>query len=95
MCHARIRIPQSLQQYTGGNGEILVDGKTVAEALASLYGTYEAIMDQVLDGDGNVHRHLGLELDGKDIRTLEGLTSRLESGDVLSIIHLEQTTSTG
>lgn len=90
MCHATVRIPAALRMYTGGNSEIDVDGKTVAEALASLYGTYDAVIDRVQDRDGNLRRDLTLELGGRNIRTLNGLDSKLTAGDVVSIVSMEQ-----
>jgi len=95
MCHAKVRIPAALCKYTGGNREIVVDGRTVAEALASLFGTYDAVIDKVQDRDGNLRRDLQLQLRGTDIHSLNGLDSELETGDVVSIVSLEKAREAG
>lgn len=86
MCHATIRIPESLRPLAGGNGQILVDGETVAEALAWAYGTYEALMDRIRDGNGSLRPRFSLLLGETDIRQLDGPGSRLRNGDVLTLV---------
>ncbi|MFH0944576.1 MAG: MoaD/ThiS family protein [Planctomycetota bacterium] len=95
MCRATVRIPAALRKYTGGNGEIVVDGRTVAEALASLYGTYDAVIDRMQDRDGNLRHDLVLKLGGQNIRSLNGLESELTAGDVVSIVSMEQARNAG
>ncbi len=95
MCHTKVRIPKTLRKYTGGNGEVSVHGKTVAEALASLFGTYETIIDRVVDRDGNLKRTLEVRLGGRNIKALAGMDSALSNGDELAIVSLERAISAG
>ncbi len=85
MRNIRIRIPSTLRRYAGGRSEVLARGATVGEALASLYGTYGAIMDWLADGKGGLNGLARVLLDGRDIRTLAGLASPVQGGEVLSI----------
>lgn len=86
MCHATVRVPEGLRGLVGGNGEVMVDGSTAGEALASLFGVYDDVIDHVTDGTGRLLPHMQLLLGATDVQELCGLSSRLRNGDVLTLV---------
>jgi len=86
MSHATIRIPTPLRTFTKGSDEVRVEGATVAQALANLGEVCPGILERVLDKDGNLRPFVNVFVGPKDVRTLSGLATALESGAVLSIV---------
>jgi molybdopterin converting factor small subunit len=83
---ATIRIPTPLRGYTQGSDEVHVRGTTVAEALANLGEQCPGVLERVLDKDGKLRPFVNVFVGSKDVRTLQGLSTRLEGGAVLSIV---------
>ncbi len=81
-----IRIPTPLRSHTGGADEVRVEATTVAEALAALGRRHAGVLERVLGADGEPRAFVNLYLGSQDIRSLDGLATRLADGDVLAII---------
>ena len=79
-----LRIPRVLRRYSGGAGEVLVRGATVAEALEDLFRLWPDLRLRVLDPRGEVHPYLRLF---RNDAQLEGaLDAPLVDGDLLEIV---------
>ena len=86
MSRSIIRIPSPLRPYTGGAGEIPVEGATVAEALAELVRSYAGLAGRILDAKGTVRPFVNVFVGETNVRTTGGLDTPLESGSVVSIV---------
>jgi len=86
MSHATIRIPTPLRTFTKGADEVRVTGTSVREALADLGEKCPGILDRILGDDGKVRSFVNVYVGATDVRTLEGLATKLADGAVLSII---------
>jgi molybdopterin converting factor small subunit len=81
-----IRIPTPLRSFTSGADEVHVEAETVGEALAALGRAHEGIAERVLGADGALRPFVNVYLGPQDIKTLEGLDTKLVANSVLSII---------
>ncbi|MGH2396705.1 MAG: molybdopterin-synthase adenylyltransferase MoeB [Gammaproteobacteria bacterium] len=86
MSKITIRIPMPLRSYTGGADEILVDAATVRDALTTLGTAHDGILTRVLSPDGELRQFVNVFVGGRNVRSLDGLATRLSDGDVVSII---------
>jgi sulfur-carrier protein len=81
-----IKLPTVLRVQADGQATVAVDGASVGEVFATLVERYPGLRGNLLDGEGNLHKFVNVYKDDDDIRYLEGLDTKLESGDVLSIL---------
>ena len=81
-----IRIPTPLRPMTEGRHEVEVEGSNVREVLSGLFVNHRGLRERLLDEKGEVRRYVNLFLNKEDIRHLDGLQTKVERGDVLSIV---------
>ncbi|MBN1605034.1 MAG: MoaD/ThiS family protein [Polyangiaceae bacterium] len=80
-----VRVPGPLRSLTCGERELIVCADTVRGAIDAMEQLHPGIRDQLLDARG-VRRFINIFLDGEDIRSLDGLETRLEDGDQLDLV---------
>lgn len=71
-----------------GVGEIevvLEDEDTVGSVLARLAAEYPALGEHIFDRDGNLEGYINVFVNGRSIRFLDGLHTRLSEDDVLAL----------
>jgi molybdopterin converting factor small subunit len=83
---AVIRIPTPLRGYTHGADEVRVECATVRDALESLGREHSGILERVLDARGELRPFVNLFVGPDDVRTLDGLSTRVGEGAILSIV---------
>jgi len=86
MSKATIRIPTPLRSFTGGAGQIEVEGTTVGQALDVLGRRHDGILERVLDADGRIRGFVNIYLGESDVKTLGGLDAPLTGTAVISIV---------
>jgi molybdopterin synthase sulfur carrier subunit len=80
-----VKIPSQLRAAAGGASEAEVDGKTVGEALDSLYEQFGDLRDRISE-DGGLRRFVNVYVGGEDIRFLDGLETAIGDGDEITIL---------
>ena len=81
-----IRFYATLRPLVGGRSVDLSDPPdTVAAILERLACEYEGLHDQLFDEDGTVRRFVAIMVDGRDIRHIDGLQSRVNPDSELDI----------
>jgi sulfur-carrier protein len=83
---AKVVIPAQLRQYTEDKSSVEVDGSTVAEVLAALDNEYPGVRDRICEPDGRLRRFVNVFVNGEDVRSLEGIDTRVKDGDEVGII---------
>lgn len=70
-----VRLYSTLRDRAGGNAvEVpLPDQATVRDVLTRLIELRPGLAGHILDGDGQVAQYVGVFVDGRDIRYLQGL----------------------
>ena len=74
---AAVRIPPTLRAEVGGARELDADGATVAEVLDDLVDRYPPLAAQLLQ-DGELAPFVNVYLGGEDVRTRDGLETRVD-----------------
>ena len=78
----KVHIPRALQNLTGGQAVVQVEGSTVGAAVQSL----EGVRHRVLDDQGRVRVHVNLFLNGTHVRALAGIDTPVRDGDEIVIL---------
>ena len=86
MNQVTVRLPAALRPFAGGEDQVQVGATTVGEALAAADGGRGTLLARVLTPDGAQRPLVKLFLGDADIRSLDGLDSPVNDGDVVSII---------
>lgn len=79
-----VRIPTPLRGYTGGNGTVTSEGRSVRDVLRNL-GSAE-LLERILDDRGEVRSFVNLYVGETNIRSSDGLDTAVPDGCVVSII---------
>ncbi len=81
-----IRFYATLRPLVGGRSVELSDpADTILGVLEQLGSEYDGLHEQLFDEDGTVRRFVAIMIDGRDIRHLEGLQSRVQPTSELDI----------
>lgn len=86
MATVTLRIPTPLQPHAGGSGRLSLEAETVHEALERAGAQYPALVRQILTRDGAVRRYVNVFVRQHDIRTLDGLATRLHDDDEIIVM---------
>jgi molybdopterin converting factor small subunit len=78
----RVRIPPTLRNEVGGERELVGEGDTIREVLEDISGRYPALEAQLFDG-GTLAPFVNVYLGGEDVRTLDGLETRVNGASVI------------
>ncbi|MGE0432720.1 MAG: ubiquitin-like small modifier protein 1 [Planctomycetota bacterium] len=81
-----VRIPTPLRPLTQGQAEVQLPGNTVGDVLTNLGERASGLRERLYSDSGELRRFVNVYLNQDDIRTLDGLTTPVKNGDVLSIV---------
>ena len=81
-----VRIPTPLRKLSGDREELDIDASTVSELIEKLESECPGMKSRLCDESGEVRRFINLYVNDEDIRFLEGVSTKLNDGDVVSII---------
>ena len=82
----KVRVPTTLRPLTGGASEVVVDGKTVADALDAVDEAHPGFKDRLVDDDGGLRRFVNVFVADDDVRFLDGLDTEVPEGETLSLV---------
>jgi len=81
-----VKIPAALLQYTRSVTDVNIDASTVDEALVKLDSMFPGLRAFILDESRGVRRYVNIFVNQDDIRSGEGLMTKLRDGDRVQII---------
>lgn len=81
-----IHVPGPLRPYCGGVAQLSLAARTVRAALEDLERTQPALYVNCCDETGKVRRHLNVFVNADNVRDLDGVDTRLTTGDVMTIL---------
>jgi molybdopterin synthase sulfur carrier subunit len=81
-----VRIPTTLRPLSGGTSTVQVEGSTLSEVLAALNSAYPGFSDRLFDQEGKLHKFVNIFVADDDVRYLDGLNTKVPSGETVSII---------
>ena len=76
----------SLRMYCAGAEQISIPARTVRAALEALEQSQAALYRNLCDETGKVRRHLNVFVNSDNVRDVDGLETKLSTGDVLTIL---------
>jgi len=83
---AILKIPTPLRSYTGGQVEVKVDGKTVAEAMEHLVQQYPALRPHLYNGDGKLRPFVNLFVGENNVKDLAGMATPIKDDERVLLI---------
>ena len=81
-----MRIPTTLRPLSGGASTVQVEGSTLSEVLSSLNSAHPGFSDRLFDQEGKLHKFVNIFVADDDVRYLDGLNTKVPSGETVSII---------
>jgi sulfur-carrier protein len=82
----KVKIPTQLRAAAGGEGELELEGGTVGEVLDALFDRHGELRDRLSDGDGALRRFVNVYVDGEDIRTRDGVETRVRESSTVILL---------
>ena len=81
-----VRIPTPLRKFSGDRDEIDIEASTISVLIEELESECPGIKSRLCDDSGNVRRFINLYVNDEDIKFLEEADTKLNDGDIVSII---------
>ena len=81
-----VRLPTLLRQHAGGAATLTADGATVDDVFHQLIERYPGLAGNLIGDDGQLHRFVNVYRNDDDIRYLDQLETKVEDGDVISVL---------
>ena len=81
-----IRLPTLLRVHADGAASVSAVGETVGQVFHALTAAYPGLSDQLIDGDGALHRFVNVYVNDDDIRYLGALDTPVSERDIVSIL---------
>ena len=78
----KVRIPPTLRSEVGGEREVAGQGETVRDVLEDVAARYPALEAQLFE-DGSLAAFVNVYLGGEDVRTLDGLETRVNGASLI------------
>jgi molybdopterin synthase sulfur carrier subunit len=80
-----VRIPPPLRTETAGEPLVEATGGTVRDVLADLADRFPSLGNRVVE-NGDVARFVNVYVGGEDVRTLDGLDTRVAEGTTIILL---------
>ncbi len=81
-----VRIPQPLRNLTGDQSTVQTNGTSLADCIENLDSSYPGVRERVMDEGGDIRRFVNIYVNGDDVRFIDGLQTKLNEGDEVSIV---------
>jgi molybdopterin synthase sulfur carrier subunit len=81
-----VRVPTQLRSLTGGEGQVTVDGSTVAEVLKALEAAHPGFEERLFDDQGGLRRFVNVFVADEDVRFLQGVETPVSANQTVSIV---------
>jgi molybdopterin converting factor small subunit len=75
-----------LRPHAGGASSVDARGATVGEVVADLAERYPGMSGLIVVSDGGLHKFVNVYRNDDDIRYLDQLDTKVDDGDVISIL---------
>jgi MoaD family protein len=81
-----VSIPVALLQYTGNEAELRIDAYTVEETLGMLDTRFPGLSTFIVNESGHLRRYVNIFVNEQDIRSGDGMKTKLKEGDRVTIV---------
>lgn len=81
-----VKLPAAFHTLTGGQRKAPVEGGNIREVLVGLDQAFPGVLERLMDHEGSVKRYVNVYRNDNDIRSLDGLETKVEHEDVIWIL---------
>ena len=81
-----VRLHTVLRVHANGQSSVTAEGATVGEVFTALIGAHPGLKGNLIGDDGGLHKFVNVYVNDEDIRYLQQLDTKVDDGDVLSIL---------
>lgn len=81
-----IKLPAAFHALTGGRRQVPAEGENIREVLVGLGREFPGVLERIMDQEGSMRRYVNIHRNDNDIRSLDGLDTRVENHDVIWVI---------
>lgn len=81
-----VKLPAAFHALTGGQRQVHAEGDNIREVLVGLDRDFPGALDRLMDQEGSVKRYVNVYRNDSDIRSLDGLETKVENQDVVWIV---------
>ena len=82
----KVRIPTPLRKLTKDKAEVESSGETIRDVVDDLERQFPGFKERMCDDNGELRRFVNVYVGEEDIRFLDGLDTKIPSGELVSII---------
>jgi MoaD family protein len=82
----QVRIPTVFRKFTDGQPTVDLEPGTIQDLVGQLDAKYPGMKEQMLTGDGELHRFVNVYVNDEDARYLDKLDTKVSDGDTVSIL---------
>ena len=80
-----VRIPSPLRRLTNGADKVQVDSETLSGCIDALEKQFPGFKERLIDEDGNLRHFVNVYVNGEDIRFIDDIQTKVQTGDEVSI----------
>lgn len=81
-----VYIPTPFRRLTENQTYVAAEGSTVSEVLTDLYTRYPALKTLIVNESNEIHGHVNIYLNNREIHSLQGAETPVSNGDELAVI---------
>ncbi|HCG91865.1 MAG TPA: molybdopterin synthase sulfur carrier subunit [Dehalococcoidia bacterium] len=81
-----VRIPSPLRRLTEGKDVVDADGGTIKDVIENLELNFNGFKERLIDENGEMRYFVNVYLNGEDVRFLDGILTKTNKGDEISIV---------
>ena len=81
-----VRIPTVFRRFTHNEAVLTVEGGTIADVLDQIDSLHPGFKEQLMTGEGELHRFINVYVNDEDARYLDKLETKVSEGDVVSLL---------
>ena len=81
-----VRIPTVFRRFTDNEAVVSVDGGTLSDVLDQIDARHPGFKEQLMTGEGELHRFINVYVNDEDARYLEKLDTKVSEGDTVSLL---------
>jgi MoaD family protein len=81
-----VRIPTVFRKFTGNEAVVEVDAGTISDIIDQLEALHPGFREQLMTGEGELHRFVNVYVNDEDARYLEKLDTKVSEGDTVSLL---------
>ncbi len=81
-----VRIPTVFRKFTAGEPVVKLQPGTIADLIDELDRQYPGMKNQLMAGEGQLHRFVNVYVNDEDARYLDRLDTEVSEGDVVSLL---------